>query len=154
MSPTYFWLGAFVLFGAVEAATAGLTSIWFALGALATLVASAMGAQTWLQVTIFILVSAAAVAATRPLARRFAAGKKVATNADRVIGRTARVTEAIDNLVPAGAVYADGKTWTARSADGAAIPAGAMVTVLAMEGVKLIVRERKEAVTMKDEEES
>lgn len=147
----YFWLGAFVIFGVVEAATAGLTSIWFALGALAALVATAIGAKVWLQVTVFLLVSAAAVAATRPLVRRFASGRRVATNADRVIGRTARVTEAIDNLAPAGAVYADGKTWTARSADGTAIPAGASVTVLAMEGVKLIVRERVETI---QEEES
>ena len=140
----YFWLGAFVLFGVVEAATAGLTSIWFAAGALVALIATALGAQVWLQVTIFILASAAAIAATRPLVRRFGKRRKVATNADRVLGRTARVTEEINNLIPTGAVYVDGKTWTARSAGGGPIPSGAMVTVLAMEGVKLIVREKEE----------
>ena len=140
----YFWLGAFVLFGVVEAATAGLTSIWFAAGALVALIATALGAQVWLQVTIFILASAAAIAATRPLVRRFGKRRRVATNADRVLGRTARVTEEINNLIPTGAVYVDGKTWTARSAGGGPIPSGAMVTVLAMEGVKLIVREKEE----------
>ena len=149
----YFWLGAFVVFGVVEAATAGLTSIWFAVGALAALIATALGVQVWLQVTIFILASAAAIAATRPLVRRFAKRRRVPTNADRVLGRTARVTEAIDNLAPTGAVYVDGKTWTARSAGGGPIPSGAMVTVLAMEGVKLIVREREELPSEKTETE-
>ncbi len=144
INPMYFWLGAFVLFGVVEAATAGLTSIWFAAGALVALIATALGAQVWLQVTIFILASAAAIAATRPLVRRFGKRRRVATNADRVLGRTARVTEEINNLIPTGAVYVDGKTWTARSAGGGPIPSGAMVTVLAMEGVKLIVREKEE----------
>ena len=145
INPMYFWLGAFVLFGVVEAATAGLTSIWFAVGALVSLIATALGAQVWLQVTLFILASAGAIAATRPLVRRFAKRRRVPTNADRVLGRTARVTETIDNLIPTGAVYVDGKTWTARSAAGGSIPSGTMVTVLAMEGVKLIVRE-KEAI--------
>ena len=152
INPMYFWLGAFVLFGVVEAATAGLTSIWFAVGALVSLIATALGAQVWLQVTLFILASAAAIASSQnccwaitSLVRRFAKRRRVPTNADRVLGRTARVTETIDNLIPTGAVYVDGKTWTARSAAGGSIPSGTMVTVLAMEGVKLIVRE-KEAI--------
>ena len=66
------------------------------------------------------------------------------TNADRVLGQTAKVTEAIDNIAPSGAVYIDGKTWTARSADNRPIPAGALVTVTAMEGVKLIVKEEEQ----------
>ena len=112
-NPMYFWLGALVLFGIVEAATAGLTVIWFAAGSLIALIAAALGAELWLQVTIFIVASAAALAATRPLAKRFVAGKKVPTNADRVLGQTAKVTETIDNIAPSGAVYIDGKTWTA-----------------------------------------
>ena len=71
-----------------------------------------------------------------------------------VLGRTARVTETIDNDSAAGAVYVDGKTWTARSADGAVIPAGARVRIQGMEGVKLLVRELAEEETeMKTEKE-
>ena len=143
-NPMYFWLGALVLFGIVEAATAGLTVIWFAVGSLIALISAALGAELWLQVTIFIVASAAALAATRPLAKRFVAGKKVPTNADRVLGQTAKVTEKIDNIAPSGAVYIDGKTWTARSADGAVIPAGSRVRVEQMEGVKLLVKLWKE----------
>ena len=63
----------------------------------------------------------------------------VATNADRVLGKTARVTEVIDNTIPTGAVYIDGKTWTARSANDEVIAVSEMVRVVKMEGVKLIV---------------
>ena len=89
---------------------------------------------------MFAVVSAAALAATRPLVRRMTAGKAVATNADRVLGAAAKVTETIDNENSRGAVYVDGKTWTARSADGSVIHAGERVEVTAMEGVKLFVK--------------
>ena len=133
------WLAGLVLFGIVEAATAGLTVIWFALGSLAALAATALGAQLWLQVTVFLVVSLVSLAVTRPLAQRYINQNKVATNADRCLGQTARVTETIDNMAARGAVYLDGKTWSARSEGEGTIPAGTLVTVLRMEGVKLIV---------------
>jgi len=71
--------------------------------------------------------------------------------ADRVLGRTARVTETIDNDSAAGAVYVDGKTWTARSADGTVLPAGSRVEVRRMEGVKLIVEAARKAPEKKEE---
>lgn len=136
---TYFWLAAFVIFGIVEAATVGLTSIWFALGALVALVAAAVGAQLWLQIVVFIVVSALALAFTRPLAKKCLKGRRVATNTDRVLGQEAKVTEVIDNIAGTGAVYVDGKTWTARSKNGNSIPSGTLVIVQAVEGVKLMV---------------
>ena len=95
-----------------------------------------------MQLLLFVGVSIAACLAVRPLARRFVATRVVPTNADRLVGMEARVTETINNGYPTGAVYADGKTWTARSADGRVIPAGELVEVERMEGVKLIVRQR------------
>ena len=83
----------------------------------------------------------AALAATRPLVQRMLRRDETPTNADRVLGQTARVTETIDNTVPTGAVYADGKTWTARSASGRVIPKDTMVKVQRMEGVRLFVEE-------------
>ena len=143
---SWLWLGGVVLFGAVEAATAGLVSIWFAAGAVAGLIAAWLGAGVAAQVVLFAAVSAAALAVTRPLVRRYAAGKAVPTNLDRVLGDTGRVTETIDNARSAGAVYVDGKTWTARSDDGAVIPQGTTVKILRMEGVKLFVRKIEEKV--------
>lgn len=143
---SWLWLGAVVLFGAVEAATAGLVSIWFAAGAVAGLIAAWLGAGVAAQVVLFAVVSAAALAVTRPLVRRYAAGKAVPTNLDRVLGDTGRVTETIDNANSTGAVYVDGKTWTARSDDGAVIPQGTTVKILRMEGVTLFVKKIEEKV--------
>ena len=79
------------------------------------------------------------------------AGLVLPTNADRVLGRTARVTETIDNDSASGAVYVDGKTWTARSADGSVLPAGSRVEIRRMEGVKLIVEAAQKAPDKKEE---
>ena len=141
---SWVWLVAAVLFGIVEALTAGLVSIWFVAGAAAALIGALLGAGTPIQAALFLAVSAAALAATRPLVRRFAKDGTVATNADRALGQAGRVTEAVDNAASTGAVYVDGKPWTARSADGSVIPAGAAVQVLRMEGVKLFVEKIEE----------
>lgn len=136
---TLIWIAAMVIFGVVEALTAGLTSIWFVLGSAAGLVAACCNGPIWLQVALFFVVSIAALAFTRPLARRLLNKDVTVTNADRVLGQTARVTEAIDNAVPTGAVYVGGMTWTARSQDGQPIPADTQVQVVRMEGVRLFV---------------
>ena len=140
------WLGAAVVFGIVEALTAGLVSIWFVAGSAAALIGAFLGAGLGVQVALFVAVSALALAVTRPLVRRYASGRAVPTNLDRVLGQTGKVTETVDNENSTGAVYVDGKTWTARSADGAVIPAGSRVEVLRMEGVKLFVRKIEEKV--------
>ena len=142
----WLWLGAMVVFGIVEALTAGLVSIWFVAGSAAALVGALLGAGIGVQVALFLAVSALALAVTRPLLRKITAAKAVPTNLDRVLGDTGKVTETIDNENSTGAVYVDGKTWTARSADGAVIPEGAMVEILRMEGVKLFVKKLEEKV--------
>ena len=140
------WLGAAVVFGIVEALTAGLVSIWFVAGSAAALIGALLGAGMGVQVALFLAVSALALAVTRPLLRKITAAKATPTNLDRVLGDSGKVTETIDNENSAGAVYVDGKTWTARSADGAIIPEGAMVEIMRMEGVKLFVKKLEEKV--------
>jgi len=143
---TVIWIAAIVVFGIAEAATAGLVSIWFVGGSAAALIVAAFDGPLWLQCVLFLLVSAALLVATRPLARRMRE-KVVPTNADRVLHHTARVTETIDNAHSTGAVYIDGKTWTARSEDGTVIAKDTMAEVVRMEGVKLyVVPEKKEVV--------
>ena len=140
---TTIWIAAIIIFGVAEAATAGLTSIWFVLGAVAGLIAAVCGGPIWLQVVLFFAVSIAALAVTRP---RVAKGMKKASNptiADRGLGGVGRVTERINNALPSGAVYIDGKTWTARSADDSIIEPDAAVRILRMEGVKLIVQKEQ-----------
>ena len=133
------WLVLLIIFAASEAITVGLTSIWFAAGALVALIAALLGGPLWVQLTLFLAVSLLCLAAVRPLAKRHLNSKVVPTNADRVIGEEAQVTEDIDNIHGKGAVVIRGITWSARSQDGGPIAAGTMVRVLRIEGVKVFV---------------
>ena len=138
----YIWLGITVVAAIVEAAVPALVSVWFVPGGLAALVASLFGAPLWLQVALFLVVSGAALILTRPLVKRIQSRKTISTNADMVLGKTALVTEEINNLLGAGRVTVLGNSWSARSADPeSVIPSGEMVIVEKIEGVKLIVHQ-------------
>lgn len=140
------WLGLLLLFAIGEAVSVGLTSIWFAAGALVALIAALLGGPLWLQIVLFIVVSALCLLAIRPLAQKHLNNKTEPTNADRVIGSEAKVTETIDNLQGTGTVTIGGVVWTARSQNDRLIPAGTLVRVLRIEGVKVYVEEVKEEV--------
>lgn len=133
------WLSLAILFGIIEAATLGLTSIWFAVGSLAAMICAMLHGPIWLQVAVFVVVSGVTVILTRNLARSFFNKDRKATNADRIIGGEALVLEAIDNLHASGLVRAGGNVWTARSSDDRPIPKDTTVKVVAIEGVKAIV---------------
>ena len=133
------WLGLLIVFVVAERISVGLTSIWFAAGALLALISALLHAPLWVQLTLFIGVSLVCLAAVRPLARRYLNSRVVPTNADRVIGSEARVTEDIDNIRGKGAVIVGGVTWTARSESGQPIPRNAQVKIVRMEGVRLFV---------------
>lgn len=135
------WLIAMVVLLIVEGLVPGLVSIWFALGALAALICSLLGAPVWLQILWFFVVSIAALVLTRPLAKKYINARVEPTNADVVIGKEGLVTEDIDNVLGTGAVTVLGKVWTARSVSDTNIPAGSTVKILRIEGVKLIVEE-------------
>lgn len=139
MVPMLVWLGLLILFAVGEAVSVGLTSIWFAAGALAALVCALLNGPLWLQITLFIIVSILCLLAVRPLAKRYLNGKVQPTNVDRILGEEAQVTEDIDNIQGRGAVTIGGITWSARSQNGEAIPTGALVKVLRIEGVKVFV---------------
>ena len=134
------WLGLVILLGFLEALTVTLTSIWFAVGALAAMAVALFGGALWVQILVFAVVSLICVLALRPLAKtRLGGAKKVATNADRIIGQKAMVTEPIDNVAGTGAVSIGGTVWTARSDSAKPIAAGSVGRVLRIEGVKVLV---------------
>lgn len=136
-SPIFLWLALFVVFLIVEAGTVALVSIWFALGALAALVSCALGAEMWLQITVFLVVSLVLLALLWKRVRNKLTTTK--TNVDSMIGAEGYVTEAIDNLSYTGRVKLGGITWAARSTSGAGIPVGTLVKVERIEGVKVFV---------------
>ena len=134
------WAAAIVVFLILEGMTAGLVTIWFAVGSLASLLAAVFGAPLWLQLVWFFVISIAALCLTRPLAKKYINSKTQATNADMYVGKECIVLEDIDNVAGTGAVKVAGKVWTARSEDGSVIPQGARAEALRIEGVKLIVK--------------
>ncbi|MEG1049017.1 MAG: NfeD family protein [Oscillospiraceae bacterium] len=135
------WFILFVIFLIAEVVTAGpLVSIWFCFGALAAMVSASAGVPFMVQAIVFLVISIALLIITKPIVKKYLHKKIVVTNADAIIGRNGIVTEKINNLQAAGAVKVDGKIWTARSKDeDVLIEAGAEVTILKIEGVKVIV---------------
>lgn len=137
---TVFWLITMVVLLAIEAGVPGLVSIWFALGALAAMLSALMHAALWLQLVWFFVVSVLSLILTRPLAVKYVNRRATPTNADMIIGKACVVTEEIDNIRGVGAVSVGGKEWTARTETvGETVPVGRQMTVVRIEGVKLIV---------------
>ena len=110
------WISLIVIFLVIEGLTAGLVTIWFAVGALAALIAAMFHAPLWLQLVWFFVISIAAFAVTRPLVKKYINGRTQPTNADMLIGQECLVTE-----------------------DDESFAAGSVVRILRIEGVKLIV---------------
>ena len=142
------WLILLVVFALAEAATVTLVSIWFAAGALVALLVSLFTDNLVVQIILFLVVSALCMALVRPLTRKYFTARASATNLDRLIGTDAVVTETIDNLAATGQIKASGQVWTARSENGERIFAGEQVSILRIEGVKLIVAPVKTAASV------
>ena len=134
------WLAVFVLLIVIELATMGLTTIWFAGGAVAGFIASMLGANVVIQAVVFFVVSTVLLIFTRPFAVRYINSNKTKTNIDGLIGQEALVLEEINNIRETGCARLEGKEWTARSVDDSVIPADTVVIVERIEGVKLIVK--------------
>jgi membrane protein implicated in regulation of membrane protease activity len=147
MSLTVVWLLVLVVLVIIELLTMGLTTIWFAGGALVAAIASLFQTSLVLQVILFLIVSAILLFFTRPLAVKYFNKDRVRTNAESLVGRQAIVISEIDNLQGIGQVNVGGMEWSAKtSVDGIRLPVGTVATVLAISGVKLVVEERtKEA---------
>lgn len=142
MIPAYvYWLGLLILFGIAEAATLGLTSVWFALGSLGGMIVAILGGTVLLQIAVFAVISGVALWLwfTRGWGQKRFNENRQPTNADRILGQQGYVLEEIDNHLGLGTVKADGKIWTARSVSGKNIPAGSTVTIRSIEGVKVLV---------------
>ena len=133
------WLILLILFLIMEANTVSLVSAWFAVGALAALIASLFGATPLVQTVLFLVISTACLACLRPLVRKFIQPKIVPTNTDALLNSQGYVTEDIDNLAAHGQVKLGAMEWTARSTSGEVIPKGTLVTVDKIEGVKAFV---------------
>ena len=138
-----FWLVAMVIFIAAEAMTVTLVSIWFAVGALIAAVASLLNGPIWLQIVLFLAVSGGLLALLWPMVRKYLNPDLTRTNVDSIIGSEGYITAAVDNVAATGQGKLGGMEWTARSTSGEPIPAGALVKVDRVEGVKVFVTPAK-----------
>ena len=137
-----FWLIVLVVMTVIEIITLGLTTVWFAGGALAAFIASLLGANIVVQVILFVVVSVLLLALTRPLAVEYLNKDRIRTNAESLIGKTAVVKQEIDNLNAQGQVSVDGQEWTARSVEEQVITKNVQVEIVEINGVKLMVRQK------------
>lgn len=139
------WVVLLAAFIIIEAATAQLVTVWFAVGSFAALVTSFFTESIIIQIVVFVIISAITLVITRPLVKRVTQTKKQATNADMYINQEGVVTEEINNLEAKGLVKVKGTIWTARTeTDGVTVPEGTLVKVIKIEGVKLIVKNKEE----------
>lgn len=135
------WLVVLAILLVIEFLTLGLTTVWFAGGALVAFLVSLAGGPLWLQLLLFIAVSVVLLLFTRPLAVKYLNKDVQKTNVDSIPGQKGIVTATIDNLKAEGQVTIQGMEWTARAKNGNTIEKGKVVRVTAVEGVKLIVEE-------------
>lgn len=141
-----FWLGAFGVLLLIEILTIGLTTIWFAVGALAAFLLALVQVPLMIQIVVFIVVSVVMLVFTRPIMTKYLNKKTTKTNAESLVGRKARVLIPINNLKSEGQVMVNGMEWTARSTkDEVTFQKDEMVRIAGISGVKLIVeKENKE----------
>ncbi|MDR0319876.1 MAG: NfeD family protein [Treponema sp.] len=139
VGPHWIWVGVTILMAIIEGLTLGLTTIWFALGALVMVFLSFLPIPFVFQVLIFLVISGVLLIFTRPIAlKKFKTGR-VKTNVDSLVGKHALVTRQITEF-DKGEVKLSGQIWSARSEDGQTITEGTKCEVVRIEGVQAIVR--------------
>lgn len=140
---TILWLVVFVLMVIIEIPTMGLTTIWFAGGAVISFLLALFGVPFEVQIVVFLVVSFLLLFMTRPIAMKHLNLKRIKTNVDELAGKHAIVTKEINNLKGEGQIILNGIEWTARSEDDEIIPVNTEVEVVEIKGVKAFVRQKK-----------
>lgn len=138
------WLILLAILILIEIITLGLTTIWFAGGALVAFIVSLFYDNLLLEVILFVVVSLILLFFTRPVVKKYFNSTRTKTNYEAVIGQEALVTGTIDNINNTGWALVNGLEWSARSVNGEIIEKGTKVVVESISGVKLMVRVKKE----------
>ncbi len=138
------WTVFIIVFAVAEAFTLGLTSIWFALGAIAALLVSLLKLPLYLQIAVFLIATLVMIIYTRPIAQKYLRIGASKTNVSALVGERGIVLKRVD-VYNLGQVKVKGQIWTAKSEAGEEIDRGEEVEIVAIEGVKLIVRIAKDA---------
>ena len=139
----YFWLSVVVLAIVAEAITADLIAVWIIPSALISMILAIIDVPLWVQIVVFLVLVAALLVLSKTILRKYLQKRPAEiTNAESLLGQTAIVTEALNNLSQSGAVRVNGLEWSARSvSDEAVIEKGSLVVIREIRGVKLICEE-------------
>lgn len=149
MDDAMVWLVAMIILILIEIVTVGLTTIWFAVGALVATIVAMLGGGLILQLTLFLLVSFGMLLFTRPWAMKYINKKRIKTNYEGIIGKVVRITQDVDNIAEKGCAVVNGQEWTVRASDERIrIQAGSLAKVVDIKGVKLIVEKYEEETTI------
>ena len=142
---TMYWLLIFIVLLVIEIGTMGLTTIWFAGGALAAFIMGIIGFGTGVQIAVFSIVSIVLLVSTRPIALKYFNKERQKTNAESLIGKQALVLEEVDTLHNKGVVEVNGQEWSAKTGEPSGVIAkNTVVTIEGIQGVKLIIKEKEE----------
>ena len=145
MEAAIIWIALIIIFAVVEIITVGLTSIWFAGGAVVALLVDAAGLGPVWQFAAFVVVSVILLVFTRPFAMRFINTRRLKTNYEGIIGKTIRISQKVDNIGQTGMAVVNGTEWTVRSEqDDVILDPGTLAKVVNISGVKLIVKKYEE----------
>jgi membrane protein implicated in regulation of membrane protease activity len=135
----YIWIGIIIFAAVAELHTLALVSVWFVAAGIIAFIFSLAGMEVWLQVLLFFIITSILLILSRTIFKKFIKFKSESTNVDSLIGKTAIVTEEINNLKSTGEIRINGVLWTARAEDDDIIyETGLVVTISAIEGVKAI----------------
>lgn len=133
------WLAIAIFFLIIESITVELISIWFTGGSLIALIVSLIVPELGWQIAAFCVSSILLIIFTRPIVARYLKRNESKTNVDSLIGGIATVTK---DILPddRGEVKVNGQYWLAISSENILIESGNKVSILAIEGAKLIVK--------------
>jgi membrane protein implicated in regulation of membrane protease activity len=139
-----YWLIILAIFILIEIITLGITTIWFAGGALVAFIISLFYDNPFLEVVLFLVISMSLLCFTRPLVVRYFKHHNTKANQMRVIGKIAMVDSTIDQMNAVGQVILDGKVWSAKSLEGNIVEKGTSVKIQGISGTNLIVSVSKD----------
>ena len=135
---TAFWLTATIVLLVIEGCTWNLTTIWLAIAAAASMIASQFNASYITQTAVFVTVGLVTILLTRPLVSRWKSLDHTATNGDRNIGRVCEVVDSISITKP-GRIHLDGVDWTARVNTDVVLKPESLCRIVAIESTVMIV---------------
>ncbi len=139
----WIWLIVFIVLLLIEIATMGLTTIWFAGGALVAFVIGLFCENIVLQIAVFLIVSCVLLFLTRPIAVKYINKNTEKTNVDRLVGKEAIVIEKVDGLHGTGRAMVEGMEWSVKASESnVTYEKDEVVTIKEIQGVKLVVEKK------------